>query len=164
MDQQGARGGQANQISRPKRDLVLAEGTPIVLGEETVHVVAIPGHTPGSVAFIFDVRENGQTHTAGLFGGTILDQGRITTEGLNQYLRSIAHYLEVARKMKVDVEIQNHSLFDDTPGRLAKLKTRKAGEPNPFLMSTDKYANLWNVVSECIRAEVARRDTGRASN
>jgi metallo-beta-lactamase class B len=128
-----------------------------VLGQQTVHVVAIPGHTPGSLGFIFNVTENGRTHTAGLFGGTILDQGRITTDGLNQYVRSIDHFLEAAKKMKVDVEIQNHAIFDDTPDRLAKLKARKPGEPNPFIISADKYAKLWNIAAECIRAEIARR-------
>ena len=145
---------------RPHRDLVLKEGQPITLGGETVNILEIPGHTPGSVAFIFKVAENGQTHTAGMFGGTILGQARITTEGLNQYLRSIDHYLETAKKMNVDVEIQNHALFDDTPGRLARLKTRKAGDPNPFLMPIDKYVKFWGVVSECIRAEIARRPAG----
>jgi len=143
--------------NRPNRDLVLKEGQDITLGDETVHVIEIPGHTPGSVAFIFNVKESGKTHTVGLFGGTILAQGRIPTEGLNQYLRSIDHYLEIAKKMNVDVEIQNHALFDDTPGRLAKLKTRKPGDPNPFVMPIDKYTKMWGVVSECIRAEIARR-------
>jgi len=146
-----------NQTPRPRRDLVLEEGRPIVLGEQTVHMVAIPGHTAGSLGFIFTVTDNGQRHAVGLFGGTILDQGRIPVDGLNQYVRSIAHFLDVATKMKVDVEIQNHALFDDTPGRLAKLAARRPGEPNPFLMATDKYVKFWTVVSECIRAEVARR-------
>ena len=146
-----------NQTPRPKRDLVLQEGTPVVLGEQTVHLVEIPGHTPGALGFIFTVTDNGQRHMAGLFGGTILDQGRIPVDGLNQYVRSIGHFLDVATAMKVDVEIQNHALFDDTPGRLAKLSARRAGEPNPFLMTTDKYEKFWNVVSECIRAEAARR-------
>ena len=146
-----------NQTPRPKRDLVLYEGTPVVLGEQTVHLVAIPGHTPGALGFIFTVTDDGRPHTAGLFGGTILDQGRIPVDGLNQYVGSIAHFLDVATKMKVDVEIQNHAIFDDTPGRLAKLSARRPAEPNPFLMSTEKYATFWNVVSECIRAEVARR-------
>jgi N-carbamoylputrescine amidase len=143
--------------NRPNRDLVLKEGTPITLGGETVNIVEIPGHTPGAVAFIFNVKENGRTHTAGLFGGTILGQANITTEGLNQYLRSIDHYLEFAKKMKVDVEIQNHALFDDTEGRIAKFKTRKPGDPNPLLMPIDKYTRMWGVVSECIQAEIARR-------
>jgi len=144
-------------LSRPRRDLVLKEGQDVTLGDETVHVIEIPGHTPGSVAFIFNVKENGRTHTVGMFGGTILGQARIPTAGLNQYLRSIDHFLEFAKKMNVDVGIQNHALFDDTPGRLARLKARKPGDPNPFVMPIDKYTKLWGIVSECIWAEIARR-------
>lgn len=140
----------------PKRDLVLKEG-PFTLGDQTVQIIEIPGHTPGSLAFIFTVKDGGQTHTAGLFGGTIQDQPRISKPELNQYLGSVAHYQDYARKMKVDVEVQNHALFDETPARLQKLKTRKAGEPHPFLMPTEKYVNLWNLVSECIRSEITRR-------
>jgi metallo-beta-lactamase class B len=158
-------GAPADSASRregrpPRRDLVLEEGTPVTLGEQTVRIVEIPGHTPGSVAFIFTVRERGATHTAGLVGGTILDQPRITIAGLTQYLASIGHYLQAAKTWNVDVEIQNHALFDDTPARLAKLKTQRPGEPNPFLMSAATYDALWNIVSDCIRAEIGRRPAG----
>lgn len=142
--------------ARPKRDLVLKEG-PFTLGDQTVQIIEIPGHTPGSIAFIFNVKDGSRTHRAGLFGGTILDQPRISKPELNQYLGSIAHFQEYARKMKVDVEIQNHALFDETPARLERLASRQAGEPHPFLMSTEKYTNLWDLVSECIRSEITRR-------
>jgi metallo-beta-lactamase class B len=152
-----------NAVRPPQRDLVLEEGKLVKLGEETVTIVEIPGHTPGSLAFTFEVRENGKKHIAGIYGGTILDQGRITTDGLKQYIQSINHYLETAKKMKVDVELQNHAIFDDTPGRLAKLKARKPGEPNPFLMTTDRYVRFWNIISECIQADIARRPPVRSN-
>lgn len=148
---------QGTPAPKPRRDLVLEEGKPFVLGEQTVQIYSIPGHTPGSLGFIFNVTENGRTHTAALFGGTILDQGRIPLAGLNQYLASTAHFQEAARKMNVDVAIQNHALFDSTPERVARLQARKQGEPNPFVMTTDKYVKLWEISSECIRAEIARR-------
>jgi len=150
-----------NEARRPRRDLVLEEGTLVQLGGQTVHVIEIPGHTPGSLAYVFEVRENGETHTAGLYGGTVLDQPRLTNDELNQYLQSIDHYLDFVRRMGVDVEIQNHALFDDTPARLEKVRTRRSGEPNPFLMSTESYVDLWSLVSECIQAEIARRPTDR---
>ena len=142
---------------KPKRDLVLAEGQPLTLGDTTVTFIAIPGHTPGSLAFIFPVKDGRQSHVAGLFGGTILTADRITTPGLQQYVQSIDHYLEVARRMKVDVEVQNHAIFDGMPGKLAALKARNAGAPHPFLVTTDRYARFWSVISECIQAEIARR-------
>jgi metallo-beta-lactamase class B len=146
-----------NAVKPPKRDLVLEDGKPIRLGDVPVTPVLIPGHTPGSMAYIFPVKDGQRTHVAGLFGGTILTLSRITTPGLKQYVDSIRHYLDVAKRMNVDVEIQNHPIFDATPDRLARLKTRKAREPHPFVMGTERYQRFWNVVSECVQAEIARR-------
>ena len=137
--------------------MVLAEGQPVTLADETITLIAIPGHTPGSLAFIFPVKDRGQTHIAGLFGGTILTADRITTEGLKQYVQSIDHYLDAAKRLKVDVEVQNHPIFDQMPEKLVALKARKAGEAHPFIVSIDRYVKFWNIVSECIQAEIARR-------
>ncbi|PYS15149.1 MAG: hypothetical protein DMG15_05675 [Acidobacteria bacterium] len=60
--------------------------------------------------------------------------------------------------MKVEVELQNHPIFDGTPERLEKLKTLKAGEPNPFVVGNDRYLKMWNIISQCIQAEIARRE------
>jgi metallo-beta-lactamase class B len=141
----------------PARDLVLAEGQPITLGELTVTPVLIPGHTPGALAYIFPVKDQGKAHVAGLFGGTILTVDRITTEGLKTYVQSVSHYLDVAKRMKVDVELQNHPIFDGTPARLARLRARTSSDPHPFLMPNGKYLKFWNIVSECVQAEIARR-------
>jgi metallo-beta-lactamase class B len=148
---------QGAPLPKPKKDLVLEAGKPYVLGGQTVHIYAIPGHTPGSLGYIFNVTEGGKNHTAAIFAGTILDQGRIPTEGLKQYLDSIKSFQDAAKKKKVDVEIQNHALFDSTPERAARLKARKAGEPNPFLTKTDRYVKMWDIASECIQAEIAKR-------
>src|SRR5439155_21783936 len=45
----------------PKRDQVVAEAQPIVLGDVKVMPFAIPGHTPGSMGYIFPVKDNGKT-------------------------------------------------------------------------------------------------------
>src|SRR6266581_3122737 len=147
----------ANQ-AKPKKEVVLAEGQPFKHGDLTVTLVAIPGHTPGALGFIFPVKDKGKTRIAGLFGGTILTMNIITTDGLKQYVQSIAHYLDTAKKMKVEVELQNHPIFDGTPERLEKLKTLKAGEPNPFTVGNDRYLKMWNIISQCIQAEIARRE------
>jgi metallo-beta-lactamase class B len=144
--------------AKPSKDLVLAEGQPFTFGDLTITPVAIPGHTPGSLAFIFPVKEGGRTRMAGLFGGTVLTTGILTTDALKQYILSIAHYLEIAKKLNVEVEIQNHPIFDGTPERLARIKAGKAGDPNPFVVGNDRYLRMWTVVSECIQAEIARRE------
>jgi metallo-beta-lactamase class B len=144
--------------AKPTKDVVLREGQPFKLGDLTITLVAIPGHTPGSLGFIFPVKDKGRTRMAGLFGGAILTTNIITTDGLKQYTQSVAHYLETAKKMKVEVEIQNHPIFDGMPDKLAKLKTAKPGDASPFVVGNDRYLKMWNIVSECIQAEIARRE------
>ena len=144
-------------LGRPKRDLVLAEGKPLKLGDTTVNFVATPGHTPGSLGFIFPVKDGGKTYMAGLYGGTIFTASRIQTPALRQYIDSIAHFVDVAKKMNVEVQIQNHPIFDATPERLAKLKARKAGERHPFYMSTEHFGKFWNTISECMQSDLVRR-------
>jgi metallo-beta-lactamase class B len=143
----------------PSRDLVLREGEPIVLGDTSITPVEVPGHTPGSLAFIFPVFDGGTRHVAGLFGGTVLVASYTPLPGLRQYVDSIAHYLDIAQRMRVDVEIQNHPIFDDTPTRLAALAARSPGEPNPFVMGTDRYQRFWGIVSECMQADIIRKSS-----
>jgi len=144
--------------AKPAKNVVLAEGQPFVFGDLTITPIAIPGHTPGSLAFIFPVKENGKTYMAGLSGGTVLTTGILTTDALKQYTQSIAHYLETAKKMNIEVELQNHPIFDGTPERLSRIKSAKPGDTNPFVVGNDRYLKMWNIVSECIQAEIARRE------
>jgi metallo-beta-lactamase class B len=109
------------------------------------------------MGLIFPVIDAGKKHVAGLFGGTILLAGRIPDEGLQQYLYSIDHFKQVAKQSKVDVELQNHPLYDGLDERLAKLRERKPGAPHPFIVGQGNYGKFLDVMSECMRAQMARR-------
>jgi metallo-beta-lactamase class B len=141
----------------PKRDQVLTEGQPVVLGDLKVTPVAIPGHTPGSMGFIFPVKDNGRTHMAALYGGTILTPGPISDEGLATYLKSVAHFREETTKARVDVELQNHPLMDPIQVKLDKLAVRRTGDPNPFVVGQENYQKFLDVMSICTQVNIARR-------
>jgi metallo-beta-lactamase class B len=144
---------------QPTRDLEVRDGEPIVLGDTAITPTAVPGHTPGSLGLIFPVRDSGNSHVAALFGGTILLSGRISDEGLDQYIESLEHFGDVATEMGVDVEIQNHPLFDGMPEKLARLDARRAGDPHPFVLTHGSYQRFTRVIANCTRAELARRAT-----
>ena len=155
-----ARGGGAQGAPPqvwPKRDQVLTEGQPVVLGDLKVMPVAIPGHTPGSMGFIFPVTDNGRTHMAALYGGTVLTPGPISDEGLATYLKSVAHFKEETSKAKVDVEIQNHPLMDPIQVKLDRLAARRRGDPNPFVVGQENYQKFLDVMSLCTQVNIARR-------
>jgi metallo-beta-lactamase class B len=144
-------------VPPPRRDIEAVEGEPIALGDVAVTPVLVPGHTAGSLGLIFPVRDNGNEHMAALFGGTILTSGRISDQGLAQYIRSLGHFGDVAAEMGVDVEIQNHPLFDGMAAKLERLETRRPGSPHPFVLPTDGYQRFLDVMASCMRAELARR-------
>jgi metallo-beta-lactamase class B len=141
----------------PKHDMVMAENQPIVLGDEKVTAFAIPGHTPGSMGLIFAVKDRGKTHMAALYGGTILLPGIISDDGMQQYLHSIAHFKDETKKAKVDVELQNHPLYDNLQEKLDKLKSRKQGDANPFVVGQANYQKFLDVMSQCMEAQIALR-------
>jgi metallo-beta-lactamase class B len=149
--------GVAKAEDAPKRDLVLEEGKAITLGGQSVTPIAIPGHTPGSLGFIFEVKDNGQTHVAGLFGGTVLNPtARIP---FDQYKKSIVHWQERTKAAHVDVALQNHPIMDRTFERLATLKARRAGQPHPFIVGEASVQRLVGSMVECANAQLARRGT-----
>jgi metallo-beta-lactamase class B len=141
----GPAGAPPAGLPPPKRDLVVVEGQPLALGGVDVTPVSIPGHTPGSL------------------GGSILLSSRIPNDGLEQYVRSVAHFAEITRKLGVDVEIQNHPLYDGFDAKLERLAARKPGEPHPFVVGADGYQRFLTVMGECARAQLERRATANGA-
>jgi len=141
----------------PRRDVVVTEGEPISFGGVEITPVPIPGHTPGSLGFVFRVADGDRSHTAALFGGSILLVNRIPTEGLRQYVQSLERFGAVTRRLGVDVEIQNHPLYDGFATKLERLAARRPGDAHPFVVGTDAYQRFLTVMSECTNAQLARR-------
>jgi metallo-beta-lactamase class B len=144
-------------VPPPKRDVVVKDGDTIEFGGVTITAALIPGHTPGSLGFVFDVHDGGQKRTAGLFGGSILLSGRIPDEGLRQYVQSVEHFAAVTKRLGAEVEIQNHPLYDGFMGKIDRLAARKPGEAHPFVVGTDGYQRFLTVMGACGEAQLARR-------
>jgi metallo-beta-lactamase class B len=141
----------------PKRDVVVADGEEIEFGGLTITPVLIPGHTPGALGFVFEVNDGAQTHTAALFGGSILLSNRISNEGMAQYAQSVQRFAAATRELGADVEIQNHPLYDGFDAKLERLAQRKPGDAHPFVVGKESYQRFLTVMAECARAELARR-------
>jgi metallo-beta-lactamase class B len=144
-------------VPSPKRDVVAVEGQPITVGDVAFTPVMIPGHTPGSMGLIFPVKDGRAMRIAGIFGGSILTPGRLTNDGLKQYIDSVNHWAEVTKRMKVEVEIQNHPMYDNFLTKLDRLKQRKPGAPNPFVVGADSYQHFLGVMSGCTTVQLMRR-------
>jgi len=106
------------------------------------------------------VKDGSTTRIAGIYGGSILTPGRLTDEGLQQYIKSVEHWADVTKRMNVDVEIQNHPMYDSFAPKLDRLKQRKPGSPNPFVVGRDSYQRFVQVMSGCTTVQLMRRKSG----
>jgi metallo-beta-lactamase class B len=154
---QRGRGPAGPPAGLPKHDGEIKEGEPVVLGDLRVTTVAVPGHTPGSMGFIFPVKDNGTTHMAAMFGGVWLTPGLLNDAALQTYAMSVSHFRDATKKAKVDVSLQNHMLMNPIQEKLDTLAARKKGEPNPFVVGASQYQKFVDVMEGCTRVNIARR-------
>jgi metallo-beta-lactamase class B len=140
----------------PRRDQVLVEGQTVTLGDFKISPVAVPGHTPGSMGIVFAVKDRGKSRMAAMYAGTVLTPGIVSDEGLATYLKSVAHFKEVTRKAKVEIELQNHPLMDPIQPKLDRLKSSGKG-PSPFVIGPASYQRFLDVMAGCTEVNIARR-------
>ena len=141
----------------PKHDGEIKDGEAIRLGDLNVMPVAVPGHTPGAMGFMFPVKDNGATHVAAMFGGVWLTPGLLSDDALQTYSMSVSRFKEATKRANVDVLLQNHTLMDPIQEKLDKLAARKRGEPDPFVVGANEYQKFLDVMQGCTQVNIARR-------
>jgi metallo-beta-lactamase class B len=142
----------------PKRDIAVGpEGSKITLGDTTVTVVATPGHTPGTLSYVFPVKDQGRSVMVAYSGGTLT--GGFGTDGKrwDEYIASQNKIAKAAADAVASVILSNHSEYDGayTKARLAGLK-REVGEENPFIIGADGVQRYFTVMTECALASKLR--------
>ena len=55
---------------KPKRDMVVEDGSKLTLGDTTLTMYVTPGHTPGTISTLIPVKDGNQKHLASLWGGS----------------------------------------------------------------------------------------------
>jgi len=76
------------------------------------------------------------------------------------YANSVTKFAQVATDKGADVQLGNHPTFDASLQKIAKLKTRAAGQPHPFVVGADGIARIFTVQRECALAARAKVRSG----
>ena len=138
----------------PKRDVVVgAEGTRITLGDTTVDVIATPGHTPGTLSYIFPVRDRGRPLVVAYAGGTAFNFPR-RAENFAIYRDSQRTMAKAAVAAGATVVMTNHTEFDRAydRARLAQLP-RTAGEKHPYETDMTTVLRYFDMAADCAEAQ-----------
>lgn len=138
----------------PKRDVVVGPGgLKLTLGDTTVDIIATPGHTPGTLSYVFPVKDNGRRLMAIYAGGTAFNFPR-RAENFAVYRDSQRKMTEVAEAAGASVLMTNHTEFDRAFDRvrLAQLP-RAAGEKHPYETDTAAVLRYFEMSADCAEAQ-----------
>ena len=142
----------------PKRDIAVGpEGHSLTLGDTTVTIVATPGHTPGTLSYVFPVKDQGRTVTVAYSGGTLTGAFGTDAARWDEYAASQRKIAKVASDAGATVMLSNHSEYDGayTKARLIAAK-REVGENHPFIVGADGVQRYFTVMAECAMASKLR--------
>lgn len=137
----------------PVPDVELADGDVIRLGDVAIRCVLVPSHTPGTMAFFFDVKEGEKTYHVGYYGGVgFLSVYREFLAEYNQPLSIRDEFFTSLDKVygeEVDVVLGNHPSQNKTLEKRAKMLENPNGE-NPFICPTE-WRGFLNTIKEQLR-------------
>jgi len=114
-------------------DRPLSDGDVIAQGNTSIECVHIPGHTPGAMAYFFQVEDEGQVYTAGIHGGPGINT--LTREYLEGYglpFSRRADYMSSLERLKersVGIFIGAHPAQNATLDKRARMGKGR----NPFV-------------------------------
>jgi len=140
---------------KPKRDVVGTDGMRISVGDASVQIVTMPGHTPGTLSFLFEVKDNGKPLRIAYVGGTAIPFNGDAAY-YDTYLASSAKLAKAAADFGATALMSNHTEFDNGYFRAHTAANRRPGEANPYDVGKEAVARYFTVVQDCTLAAKIR--------
>jgi metallo-beta-lactamase class B len=151
----------------PKHDFDIVDGQKLTLGGDTLTLYVTPGHTLGAISTILPAREGGKVHPISLLGMAALPPNLEPNEqasGLKAYDQSIQRFRKISADAKAEGVYNTHVLAADVLPRLAAVRARKPGEPNPFLVGPAYVDRYYDVIHACAVGAESRTADDNAWN
>ena len=142
----------------PTRDVAVGPaGMKLTLGDTTVDIIATPGHTPGTLSYVFPVKDQGRTVMVAYSGGTLTGGFGTNAARWDEYIESQKRIAKAAADAGATVILSNHSEYDNayTKARLIAAK-REVGEDHPFVAGAAAVQRYFTVMTECTMASKLR--------
>jgi metallo-beta-lactamase class B len=140
---------------KPKRDKSGDDGMVLSVGDASVRIVTMPGHTAGTLSYLFEVRDHGKPLRVAYVGGTAIPFNG-TAEWYDTYVASSKKMAKAAADYGATALISNHSEFDDAYFKAHAAADRPSGVANPFDVGADGVARYFTVVQSCAMASKLR--------
>lgn len=139
----------------PKRDKIGDDGMVVSVGDVSVKVLTMPGHTGGTLSYLFEVRDNGKPLRVAYVGGTAISFDG-SAEYYDRYIAASKKVGDAAAEYGATVLLSNHTEFDNAYWRAYGAQNREPGEANPFEVGQQGVAGYFGVVQACASAAKLR--------
>jgi metallo-beta-lactamase class B len=100
------------------------------------------------------VHDHGAPHRAVAWGGTAYNFGPLR-DRLQLYSDTTRKYRDILKQENADILLSNHVSFDDSVAKMATLKARQPGQPNPYVVGQDAVQRFLTILGECALATKA---------
>lgn len=150
----------AQKPERPlaTRDMDIAHGQKLTLGDTTLTFTIVYGHTPGTLGIFIPVKWHGESHVVWLHGGGLMHPNR---ESLGRLENVLGDY---ALKMNAEGILNAHpGIYQDTLTDMQTIRKNPNG-PNPLLYGRDRAARYWKMMTECATARVVALEEAGGSS
>jgi metallo-beta-lactamase class B len=135
-----------------RRGIDVLDGQKLTLGDTTLTLFLLPGHTPTSVSGIVPATYQGRT-----FNILNLTASRFSTYAS---LAPFQRIFDEGKRAKVEAVIQLHPDINMLKTSMIEaLRTYPVAGPHPLLWSPEKTARYMDVELECGRARIAANKT-----
>ena len=137
-----------------KPDMDVINGQKLTLGDTTVTLVRLPGHTPGTIGMIVPAKFKGQTHMVMIMSGTQMP----TQDSLDAFREVFTDY---AKAQKVETFLGSHpDILMNSLTAMESLRDKYPTGNHPLLMSVAKAGRYTDIMLECARARLAAMGPG----
>ena len=157
------------------------DGRVITVGDVSVRIVTMPGHTPGTLSFLFEYKDKGQPIRVAYSGGTAIPFNG-SAASYDQYIASARKFGAAAAAYGANALMSNHTEFDNAyfrshtalalralhgddnrhsnqfydKSRAEKTDSIREFVPNPYYVGQRRVVNYMGVVELCAMAAKLR--------
>ena len=139
----------------PKRDRTGDDGMVVSVGDASVRIITMPGHTAGTLSYLFEARDGGKPLRVAYVGGTAIPFGA-APDYYDRYAASSRKMGKAAADYGATVLLSNHTEFDNAYWKAFAAKGRRPGDANPFEVGRDGVDGYFAMVQACASAAKLR--------
>lgn len=145
--------GKTYLVSALNSDILTPQ--PFAFSDLQMTLLSTPGHTPGTISGVVDVKHNGTPYKLAFWGGTAFSN---TVAGSRNYLDGTERMYRLAREKKVDGTFHTHAFVDGSLRHIDQLAGGAAPAQNPFLIGHEAALRSLATLRSCAAAKAAQVD------